>query len=51
MAGLCLKYLEYDTKNSYLNNCHYNYYVESRTENDTRTKSVLLKKAHKLGPA
>ena len=29
---------EYDIKNSYLNMCHYNYYIDSRTENNTRTK-------------
>ena len=41
MAGLCLKYLEYDIKNSYLNIYHYNYYVDSKTENDTRTKICI----------
>ena len=28
---------EYDIKNSYLNICHYNYYIGYRTENNTRT--------------
>lgn len=32
---------ESDIKNSYLNICYHNYYIDSKTENNTRTKICL----------